>query len=205
MVLNRPEDQLDRPGILEELMERGASNPHAEWTERRHELKGKRRWKARSCSIDGELVTIRLAGRMEDTLQAFAVRAACFIGEQDVPYSEEFDGQDFGATHLLAYLGNEPIGALRVRWFQSFAMPERLAVMQRFRGHKVGQLLLERARALAESRGCNILYTRVSPDQAIYFEKQRWRRLDDGQTPGARPIGGAGPPGRSSQGKCRNC
>jgi len=142
----------------------------------------------RSCSIGGEFVTIRVAGRMEDTLQAFAVRAACFIGGQDVPYSEEFDGQDFGATHLLAYLADEPVGALRVRWFQSFAMPERLAVMQRFRGHKVGQLLLERARALAESRGCNILYTRVSPGHATYFEKQRWRRLDDGQTPGARPT-----------------
>jgi predicted GNAT family N-acyltransferase len=137
----------------------------------------------RSCSIDGEFVTTKLAGRMEDTMQAFAVRAACFIGEQDVPYSEEFDGQDFGATHLLAYLGNEPVGTLRIRWFQSFAMPERLAVMQRFRGHKVGQLLLERARALAESRGCNILYTRVSPGQATYFAKLGWRQLDDGQIP----------------------
>ena len=143
---------------------------------------------ARSCSIDGELVIIKLAGRMEDTMQAFAVRAACFIGEQDVPYSEEFDGQDFGATHLVAYLGNEPVGALRIRWFQSFAMPERLAVMQRFRSHEVGQLLLERARALADSRGCNILYTRVSPGQATYFEKQGWRRLDDGQTSRARPT-----------------
>ncbi len=140
------------------------------------------------CSIDGVIVTTRLAGRMEDTMQAFAVRAACFIGEQDVPYSEEFDGQDFGATHVVAYLRNEPVGALRIRWFQSFAMPERLAVMQRFRGHQVGQLLLERARALAESRGCNILYTRVSPDHAGYFEKQGWRRLDDGQTLGARPT-----------------
>jgi hypothetical protein len=35
MVLNRPEDQLDMPGILEESMERGASNPHAGWNERR--------------------------------------------------------------------------------------------------------------------------------------------------------------------------
>eukprot|EP01036_Dinobryon_divergens_P009102 gene9102-12174_t len=34
--------------------------------------------------------------KMEDSLQAFAVRAACFIGEQDIPYSEEFDGHDFG-------------------------------------------------------------------------------------------------------------
>jgi GNAT superfamily N-acetyltransferase len=125
---------------------------------------------------------------MEDTMQAFAVRAACFIGEQDVAYSEEFDGQDFGATHLVAYLGKEPVGTLRIRWFQSFAMPERLAVMQRFRGHKVGQFLLERARSLAESRGCNIFYTRVSQSQATYFERLGWRRLDDRQAPGALPT-----------------
>jgi len=132
---------------------------------------------AKSSSIDGELVTTKLAGRMEDTMQAFAVRAACFIGEQDVPYSEEFDGQDFGATHLLAYLGNEPVGALRIRWFQSFAMPERLAVMQRFRGHNIGQMLLERCRKLAESRGCNMLYAQVLPADVKYWEKQGWRRL----------------------------
>jgi hypothetical protein len=35
MVLNRPEDRLHMPGILEDSMDRGASNPHAEWTERR--------------------------------------------------------------------------------------------------------------------------------------------------------------------------
>jgi hypothetical protein len=35
MVLNRPEDRLDVPGVLEQSMDRGASNPHAEWTERR--------------------------------------------------------------------------------------------------------------------------------------------------------------------------
>ena len=66
---------------------------------------------------------------------------------------------------------------MRVRWFKSFAMTERLAVMQRFRGHNVGQLLLERCRTLAESRGCNMLYTQVLPSDAGYWEKQGWRRL----------------------------
>lgn len=141
-----------------------------------------------SLSIDGELVTTKLAGRMEDTMQAFAIRAACFIGEQDVPYSEEFDGQDFGATHLVAYRGVEPVGTLRIRWFQSFAMPERLAVVQRFRRHGVGLLLLERARALAESRGCKILYTRVPPGQAAYFEKHGWRRLDEQSRRGGQSL-----------------
>jgi GNAT superfamily N-acetyltransferase len=128
-------------------------------------------------SIDGETVTTKLAMKMEDSMQAFAVRAACFIGELDVPYSEEFDGLDFGATHVIAYVGEEPVGAVRLRWFQSFAMPERLAVIQRFRGHNIGQLLLERCRKLAEARGCNMLYAQVLPADIKYWEKQGWRRL----------------------------
>jgi GNAT superfamily N-acetyltransferase len=128
-------------------------------------------------SIGGEPVTTRLAMKMEDSLQAFAVRAACFIGELDVPYTEEFDGHDFGATHVIAYVGEEPVGTVRVRWFQSFAMPERLAVIQRFRGHNIGQLLLERCRKLAESRGCSTLYAQALPADVKYWEKQGWRRL----------------------------
>jgi len=70
--------------------------------------------------------------KMEDALQAFAVRAVCFIGDLEVPFSEEFDDHDYGATHVIAYLGDEPVGAVRLRWFKSFAMTERLAVLQRF-------------------------------------------------------------------------
>lgn len=128
-------------------------------------------------SVGGLAVTTRLAMKMEDSLQAFAVRAACFIGELDVPYSEEFDGHDFGATHIIAYVGDEPVGAVRVRWFKSFAMPERLAVIQRFRGNGVAQLLLERCRKLAETRGADKLYVQVLPQDAKHWEKQGWRRL----------------------------
>ena len=130
-----------------------------------------------SQSIDGQAVTTKLAMRMEDSLQAFAVRAACFMGELDVPFSEEFDGHDFGATHIIAYVGEEPAGTVRVRWFQSFAMPERLAVIQRFRGHNIGQMLLERCRKLAEGRGSNTLYVQALPGDVKYWEKQGWRRL----------------------------
>ncbi|TAJ83927.1 MAG: GNAT family N-acetyltransferase [Reyranella sp.] len=131
-----------------------------------------------SQSIGGLAVTTKLAMKMEDSLQAFAVRAACFIGELDVPYSEEFDGHDFGATHIIAYVGDEPVGAVRVRWFKSFAMPERLAVIQRFRGNGVAQLLLERCRKLAETRGAEKLYVQVLPQDAKHWEKQGWRRLE---------------------------
>jgi GNAT superfamily N-acetyltransferase len=130
-----------------------------------------------SRTVNGEPVTTKLAMRMEDSLHAFAVRAATFIGELDVPYSEEFDGHDFSATHIVAYIGSEPVGAVRVRWLQSFAMPERLAVVQRFRGHNIGGLLLERCRQVAESRGCTMLYVHASPADAKYWEKQGWQPL----------------------------
>ena len=136
-----------------------------------------------SASIDGVPVITRTAMKMEDSLQAFAVRAACFIGELDVPYTEEFDGHDFGATHIVAYLGEEPVGAVRMRWFQAFAMPERLCVIQRFRGHDVGKLLIERCRALAESRGCKMLYAHALPRDLAYWEKKGWRRLDPDAPP----------------------
>ena len=141
-------------------------------------------------AIDGVPVTTRLAMKMEDSLQAFAVRAACFIGELEVPFSEEFDGHDYGATHVIAYIGDEPIGTVRVRWFKSFAMCERLAVMQRFRGHNVGNLLLERCRKLAESRGCNMLYAQVLPSETGYWQKQGWRRLvpEEMSRAGDKPI-----------------
>jgi GNAT superfamily N-acetyltransferase len=129
-------------------------------------------------SIGGKPVTTKLAMRMEDSLQAFAVRAACFIGELEVPFSEEFDGHDYGATHIIAYVGAEPVGTMRVRWYQAFGMPERLAVIQRFRGHNIGRLLLERCCNLAESRGCNVLYSRVLPRYVKYLDKQGWRCLD---------------------------
>lgn len=133
-------------------------------------------------SIGGQSVVIKLAMKMEDSLQAFAVRAACFIGEQDIPYSEEFDGHDFGATHIIAYLGEEPVGAVRLRWFQSFAMPERLAVMKRFRGNGVGQLLIDRCAKLAEARGAKTLYTQALPQDIQYWEKHGWRRLEADDT-----------------------
>ena len=141
-----------------------------------------------SDTIADAPVTTGLAATMEDTLQAFAVRAACFVGEFDVPYSREFDGQDFGAAHILVRVGNEPAGTLRLRWFRTFAMPERLCVVRRFRGQALGRRLLEHSYHLAETRGCTALYTRALPGAATYLEKQGWQRL---QPPAARPVDGA--------------
>jgi predicted GNAT family N-acyltransferase len=70
------------------------------------------------------------------------------MGDQDCPYEEEFDGNDFaGATHLLLRHGREPVGVVRMRWFGGFAKMERLAIRK---GHRGGPALLMLSRAAFE-------------------------------------------------------
>jgi predicted GNAT family N-acyltransferase len=110
-------------------------------------------------------------------MQVVAIRGAVYMGEQACPYDEEFDGNDFCATHLIGSVGNEPAACMRIRFFADFAKLERLAVRQEFRG---SALVFEIARAAKEL--CRVKgYTRIyghALERLIPF----WKRL------GAHPI-----------------
>jgi predicted GNAT family N-acyltransferase len=75
---------------------------------------------------------IVVASTPDDLAKVNAVRAV-FLHEQDCPFDEEFDGNDMTATHILAYVDNEPAAVMRVRYFADFVKLERLAVLKRFR------------------------------------------------------------------------
>jgi predicted GNAT family N-acyltransferase len=81
----------------------------------------------------------------EQLQQVFAVRAAVFMSEQGCPYEEEFDGNDYCATHVLALADARPAAAIRVRYFSDFAKLERLAVLRPFRGTPVTRAVVEAA------------------------------------------------------------
>ena len=59
-----------------------------------------------------------------------------------------FDGNDYQATHVIVYSGDEPIGTLRIRWFKDFAKFERTAFRKAYRNIHV----LKRLRILVRSR-----------------------------------------------------
>ena len=66
-------------------------------------------------------LSVKIARSFEDLARAVAIRGAVYIGEQECPYDEEFDGNDFSATHLIGYVGDEPAGCMRIRYFADFA------------------------------------------------------------------------------------
>jgi hypothetical protein len=71
-------------------------------------------------------------------MQAMAIRSAVFVGEYGCGHDEEFDGNDFSATHIIAKVGGEPAGTMRLRYFADFVIPERLAVLPTFRKGRYG-------------------------------------------------------------------
>ncbi len=86
------------------------------------------------------------ARTMEDMMKVTAIRAAVYMSDQHCPYDEEFDGNDFCATHLIGYVGREPVACARVRYFGGFAKLERVAVRSDYRKTKIAFALIKYAR-----------------------------------------------------------
>src|ERR1700716_4260761 len=72
-------------------------------------------------SASGKSISIRVAASLSDLMQVVAIRGAVYMGEQDCPYDEEFDGNDFCAMHLIGSVGSEPAACMRIRFFGDFA------------------------------------------------------------------------------------
>ena len=90
---------------------------------------------------------------LNEYMKIVAIRASVFLAEQDCPYDEEFDNNDLSALHLIAYLRDEPVATLRVRWFANFAKIERVCVMKHVRGGALVKLLIETAVDIISRKG----------------------------------------------------
>jgi len=102
-------------------------------------------------------LSVRVARTIDDFMRAAVIRGAVFIGEQKCPYDEEFDGNDFSATHLIGYVGNEPAGCLRIRYFSDFVKLERLVVRREFRSSGLARQLVNAGVEFCRTKG----YTRM--------------------------------------------
>ena len=85
-----------------------------------------------STNTNPPSISIRIARDPNDLMLVTAIRAAVYLAEQDCPIEEEFDGNDLVAAHFIGFVGTEPAGCLRVRFFGEFAKVERLAVRRSY-------------------------------------------------------------------------
>ena len=107
-------------------------------------------------SPDG--LSVSVARSFDDLMRVVSIRSAVYIGEQECPYDEEFDGNDTSGTHLIGYVGTEPAGCIRIRYFADFAKIERLAVRKEYRTTRLSFQLVRAAIELCQMKGYRRLY-----------------------------------------------
>ena len=77
-----------------------------------------------------------------DLEKVFAIRREVFVGEQNCPPELEWEHED-ESNHFLATVDGEPAGASRWRKTDKGYKLERFAVLKKFRGNGVGQVLVQ--------------------------------------------------------------
>jgi len=122
-------------------------------------------------------VTVDVVRTMDDMVRVIAIRGAIYMGEQHCPFEEEFDGNDFSATHLICHKNREPVGCMRIRYFADFAKLERLAVRSEGRGSGLAGRLLDAAIELCRKKGYRVLYAHSQKRYLKVWEQRGFRRM----------------------------
>jgi predicted GNAT family N-acyltransferase len=128
-------------------------------------------------TVPQDPVTIEVVRSMDEMARVIAIRGAIYMGEQHCPFEEEFDGNDFSATHLICHKDGEPVGCMRIRYFADFAKLERLAVRSEGRGSGLAGVLLDAAIELCRKKGYRVLYAHSQKRFLKVWEQRGFRRM----------------------------
>ena len=121
---------------------------------------------------------ISIARTIEDIFQVFSVRSATYMAEQFCLYSEEFDGNDFCATHWVGKINGDVAGCIRARFFDGFAKIERLAVRAEYRNSRLAYQLVRAAVEHCRMKGYRRLYGHSRLDLVRFWQVFGFRPLE---------------------------
>lgn len=127
-----------------------------------------------------DFVNIKIASTFDELSNALNLRENIFVKNQGLDYNAEFDGNDLSATHLLAYINQEAVGTMRIRYFKDFVKFERVCVLPKYRKTNVSELMMNEAGKFCAAKGYDTVHG-VCEKELL----PRWAKI------GAVPIKGA--------------
>jgi predicted GNAT family N-acyltransferase len=96
------------------------------------------------------------------------IRREVFIREQEIPESEEWDGEDAGSVHVLARLNRDPVGTGRL---EPAGKIGRIAVIAGMRGRGIGTRILLRLLDEARRLGIREPYLHAQVQAVPFYER----------------------------------
>ena len=103
---------------------------------------------------------------------AFFVRKAVFIDEQQVAVEEEIDEYEDCSVHFVLYNDqNEPIGAGRFRELDGYGKVERICVLPTYRQSGAGHKIMKAIEEYASQHGFQKLKLNAQTHAIPFYEK----------------------------------
>lgn len=110
---------------------------------------------------------IEQASTKAQILDHFSVRGKVFILEQNVPWEEEYDHNDYTAILFNAYEDDEIIGVARLY----AGKIGRIAVLEDYRGQGIGSKLVTACENEAKKQGLNKVKLAAQLESIPFYEK----------------------------------
>jgi predicted GNAT family N-acyltransferase/DNA-binding MarR family transcriptional regulator len=107
---------------------------------------------------------------------AFAIRRQVFVEEQNVSQERE-SMDDAEAIHYLATVNGLPAGAARYRIMEKGAKIERIAVLNSYRGKKVGEAILNKI--VEDLHDQNKIYLYAQVNASPFYIKNGFRQTNN--------------------------
>ena len=120
-------------------------------------------------------IVCKLVTTSQELRAAYKIRHDIFVNEQKLFSRSDRDTFDSKAIHIVALLGNEVVGTVRVYekdrdiWFGS-----RLAVLRPYRG-RVGGLLVQKAIETVQEKEAKQFFAYVQLHTVSFFKRRRWK------------------------------
>lgn len=116
-----------------------------------------------------ETISTRLADWDADRETLRRIREIVFVQEQGVEPGLEWDGKDAESTHALANIGSAaPVATGRL---QPDGKIGRMAVLREWRGHGLGQAILERLIEAARDAGLASVYLHAQTHALAFYQR----------------------------------
>jgi len=112
-----------------------------------------------------------LVATPDQMAKVMAIRASVFMIEQNCPYEEEFDGNDFAGAHILGLVGGQPAAVMRIRYFAQFVKLERFAVVPRYRRTLIAKRVMEHGIELCRRKGYRKMYGQAQTRLVSFWQR----------------------------------
>ncbi|MGC9955131.1 MAG: hypothetical protein ABSD21_12755 [Rhizomicrobium sp.] len=127
---------------------------------------------ALDAGMGNNSLRFQVVTKMDQLVHVFAIRAICYMEDAGMPADHSIDGNDLQATHIVAYSADEPVGALRIRWFKDFAKIERSAFRRSHRNPRYLRLAAQFVFNHIARKGYRLVVTHAEPQYA-----EVWKRI----------------------------